>query len=496
MKHLEIERKFLLPPCSPKKFLKKEGIAYRKVTIEQFYLQSSEAGIERYRRIGKRYVHTRKSGSGLVREEREEPIDKKRYLAALRQNQGGILRKTRYIFRLGKLEGELDHFKGPLEGLNILEVEFPDEKQARTFRLPKPFTKLSLCDVTENPRFTNGSLARQMRLPAIETDLASLREPIDRLGEELLNASFALSFHPYESTAHVLKTLIYAMLRSLEANRSAILSGDRDPERLHQFRVALRKLRALLAQTKGLFAPDWLAIHRPALAEIMRSTSQKRDLDVALEHIEVYRAMIPEDYHPGLERLRSYLQEREEALRQSLEASLRSASLETEFQALMDFALSDSMEGLDEEKGRLPVLFPVKERLKRRYRRVLHKGAKLDRDSEAAEYHQERIEVKKLRYLMEFFAPIFEEKSYRRLLRELKKIQTTLGDHQDLEVQREELLTFASSPELQDPEVQKTLSELRKIMKKLAQKKRKEFQKAFRSFRKKERTLHRLICRF
>ncbi|ADV47169.1 CHAD domain-containing protein [Nitratifractor salsuginis] len=496
MKHLEIERKFLLPPCSLKRFLKKHGISYRKIPIEQFYLQSSETGIERYRRIGERFIHTRKSGSGLVREESEETIDEARYREALRRNRGGVLRKDRYIFRLGRWTGELDHFKGSLKGLNVLEVEFPDETSARLFCLPEPFAALCLGEVTEDPRFTNGSLSRQMRIPSIESDLSTLREQVDGLGEKRLNASVSLSFHPFESTGNVIKTIIYALLRSLEANREAILSGDHDPERLHQFRVALRKLRALLSQMKELFDPEWLSEHRAALARLMKATADKREIDVLLRHIDAYRRILPKACHPGLKKLEAHLQKEEEASQRSLETFLSSEVLERELQALRDFARKETMEELQAENAGLPIVFPAKARVKRGYRRVLTRGAQLDKDSAPNDYHKERIEVKKLRYLLEFFSPIFEEKSYRLLLKELKRFQTILGDHQDLVTQRAQLQKLASAPDLQNHEVQKTLSILGKIMKKLAKEKRKEFRKSFRGFRKKKRYFHRLICRF
>jgi CHAD domain-containing protein len=57
--------------------------------------------------------------------------------------------------------------------------------------------------------------------------------------------------------------------------------------------------------------------------------------------------------------------------------------------------------------------------------------------------HALRIECKKLRYLMEFFASLFPAKEINELIRQLKKLQNNLGDFNDLCVQQEYLLSLA-----------------------------------------------------
>jgi len=167
MKNIEIERKFLLSPCSIKEFLAKNGIDYRVEEIEQFYIKSSKDGVERYRQKGDKYIHTIKKGSGLIREEYEEFVDRDEYLK-YRKSASNILKKSRYIFDIGDNRFELDEFKGKLKGLNILEVEFEDEKSAEEFNLPELFDNIVISEVTEDIRFTNGYLSKHMKIPIID----------------------------------------------------------------------------------------------------------------------------------------------------------------------------------------------------------------------------------------------------------------------------------------------------------------------------------------
>jgi len=167
MKNIEIERKFLLIPCSIKEFLEKNGIDYQVEEIEQFYIKSSQDGVERYRRKGDKYIHTIKKGSGLVREEYEEFVDRDEYLK-YHKDASNILKKDRYIFDIEKHRFELDEFKDKLKGLNILEIEFRDKNSAKQFILPELFKDIVISEVTEDIRFTNGYLSKYMKIPTID----------------------------------------------------------------------------------------------------------------------------------------------------------------------------------------------------------------------------------------------------------------------------------------------------------------------------------------
>lgn len=494
MKKMEIERRFLLYPCSMKRFLKGRGIEYRAVKIEQFYLVADEKGAERYRKEGNRYVKTVKKGAGLVREESEEKISEKDYENARKLKSGGVIRKVRRIFEYDGYLYELDSFKGALKGLNILEIEFGSEKEARRFELPPSFADIAIAEVTEERRFSNGSLSCLGRIPPIETDLRELLAKVDRR-ESFLKASTAVELTPYESGIHAVKAICYTLLKSVEANRKAILSGDGDPERLHQLRVAMRKLRALLSQMAPVFEESWRTEHKERLAALMRRTGEKRDIDVYLSEIPRYRKMLPESMYRGLERLETYLRRRLETETEALKRFLESEAFIGEMESLSRFVTSEDGEGMG-EKAKTPVILVADRALSKRYKKVLKKGAAIDADSPAHSYHMVRIDVKKLRYMMEFFSSVFDADAYAVMLKKLKTIQSILGTHQDLDVQKEHLGRFVQIPELHNQETMEAVRELRETMAKLERKKREEFREAFESFVETKELFRKMICKF
>lgn len=164
---LEIERKYLLSPQVLLRLLSEYGL--EPITIWQGYLIRTsdwELRVRLYRHEkaepssyvevrGEQYSGasvTRKTGSGLVREEDEQ----------LSTIQAGVLlygccvhtlRKTRY-----QVDGwAIDVYQGPLEGLVVGEYELTSETQDVPF--PRLFSGMQVQEVTGDKAYSNASLA-------------------------------------------------------------------------------------------------------------------------------------------------------------------------------------------------------------------------------------------------------------------------------------------------------------------------------------------------
>ena len=75
-------------------------------------------------------------------------------------------------------------------------------------------------------------------------------------------------------------------------------------------------------------------------------------------------------------------------------------------------------------------------------KKVLRRGRRLTAESPNEQYHDLRIQCKRLRYLFEFYAPIYGE-SITPFVRRLKQLQEVLGDLQDAHVAVTELRKYA-----------------------------------------------------
>ena len=154
---MEIERKFLLRSLPPGL---EEAPAH---VIVQGYLALTPEGVEvRVRRKGEKHFLTVKHGSSLRRFEVELPLPAHEFDTLWPLTAGRRLRKIRR--ELPGPDGltiEIDFYEDALAGLQVAEVEFPDEDAAHRFRPPEYFGR----EITDDATYRNETLTR-LGLPA------------------------------------------------------------------------------------------------------------------------------------------------------------------------------------------------------------------------------------------------------------------------------------------------------------------------------------------
>jgi len=484
MKQYEIERRYLLYPCGVRRWLKGLGVAWESLPVRQFYTVAEEGLSERYRQVGNRYYFTRKQGSGLKRMEEEKRIDARLFESAWRKKVGAAIKKRRYRFEWEGRIYELDRFEGRLRGLVILETEFDDEASAKAFVLPKPFERVVAEEITDNPRYSNGALAVAGSLPAHGQVRMAQKS-------DAFKAAVSLNFGPFTPANEVLTSLITGLTERVLRNREAILAGDEDPERLHQLRVGMRKIRALLSVASSLFNKKWASEAKARLKAQMGPTGEKRDLDVHLARMADYRRLLPKHKRHQLDWLEAFLKEENKKARTALLAHLQTAEFLAVFE---DIVAACRRSEAYKKRARGPILALIRAPMKARWRRLVEEGRAIAPDTPPRHYHRLRIDVKKMRYMLEFFLPALDEASAGETVEKLKALQSVLGDHQDLEVQRDFLKRLAKRASLEKEE-QEAIRLLDATMAELAEEKRADFFKAFKPIRREKGVCKRLVCR-
>ncbi len=115
-----------------------------------------------------------------------------------------------------------------------------------------------------------------------------------------------------------------------------------------------------------------------------------------------------------------------------------------------------------------PVIDLARQRIYRTHRRIVKEGNQLLGHTEDEKLHALRIECKKLRYLLEFFASLFPPKKVDRLIRQLKQLQDNLGEFTDLTVQQASLLHIAGELPIDDPQTKRALVAIGALVESLA----------------------------
>ena len=145
--------------------------------------------------------------------------------------------------------------------------------------------------------------------------------------------------------------------------------------------------------------------------------------------------MVPEPAREGVGILFSYLEDERELALRAVVACLRSEDYRIQMEALTrKFSRASNLKnGPDSSRKAHEVGSRL---IYKRYRKVCRIASKMHSGTPSSEVHQLRIHCKKLRYLMEFFAPFFPEEVISLLIRNLKKMQSNLGNFNDYSVQQ------------------------------------------------------------
>jgi CHAD domain-containing protein len=234
------------------------------------------------------------------------------------------------------------------------------------------------------------------------------------------------------------------LLRAIRANITGVLE-DSDPEFLHDLRVATRRTRTALTQIKGVLPPTVRETYAPEFKWLGRVTGPLRDLDVHLIALAASRRVSKVDPEM-LDALQNFLEDARRSESSRVSAAIRSARFQSLIEGWSEFVESEFGHDHEPVSASAPIIDVAAPRIFKAYRRIRNHGADADADSPAAQLHRLRIDGKKLRYLLEFFADLFAENIVERFISELKQLQDILGDFNDTEVQLTHIIRFDDQP--------------------------------------------------
>ena len=244
------------------------------------------------------------------------------------------------------------------------------------------------------------------------------------------------------SAASAWRAVFANLSESMTQSFPGVLSGL-DPEDLHAFRVAVRRIRTILQDGADVIDPESRDRFRHDYRWLGDVTTPTRDADVHLVEFPVLAAALPESYRSELDGFTDLLRRhRLECHRQMVVElrSIRRAEFGTAWMAFLDD--DDAWTDCGDLSDR-PVMPIVLSRVDRAHRQLLKNGRRITKKSPPILLHELRKEGKRLRYLLECFSPLLDEKALDEVLAPLKDLQDILGEFQDTEVQATALLALA-----------------------------------------------------
>lgn len=195
----------------------------------------------------------------------------------------------------------------------------------------------------------------------------------------------------------------------------------REPESLHQMRVATRQLRAVLRAARPLLLPEWADSLQDELRWLGQLLGPARDLDVQLAYFREESAALDARDRRPLAQFIAHLETQRNHVQEVLLRELKSARyldlIRRLQQATVDPTVVESA----------VTLHDLATRAFKKLRKVIRQvGSSLS----SAKIHEIRIKTKRARYATELAEPVVG-KPATRFIKKARVVQDVLGMHQD-----------------------------------------------------------------
>jgi triphosphatase len=214
------------------------------------------------------------------------------------------------------------------------------------------------------------------------------------------------------TVAQAFALIVHECVRHFRLNQALIIA-ERDPEALHQARVAIRRLRTAFSLFRPAIRQASLAPLRRELRDFIEPFGEARNLDVFLDH---------RGDELGWRDRRKLKSGRDDAYERVIE-SLNRARSRSMLLDLVQWTASPDWQ--KKPASDLIEKFAARQ-LDAVWKKVRGRASKVG-DLRERELHRLRIDIKKLRYAVEFLAPLYRRKATRKFGASLEAMQDCLG---------------------------------------------------------------------
>ncbi|HPU39250.1 MAG TPA: CHAD domain-containing protein [Microthrixaceae bacterium] len=237
-----------------------------------------------------------------------------------------------------------------------------------------------------------------------------------------------------QSAARILALILGGYLETFRDCEVSV-RADLDPEELHRFRVSLRRARSILDAGTDVFPAEELILLSALASWFATVTSPVRDLDVLLAAMaSLNGALVPEMADAGEALDEALVVERgaaQLALVHAMDGE-RYPVLLRRWQTMSTvFRVGGGEPGPDAHR---PMGEVADELVMASFRRLRKRGKLAMKTDDLDAWHDLRKAIKRFRYLVAAFAPMYPAGTFKKVLRHLTDLQDTLGRLQDYHV--------------------------------------------------------------
>lgn len=240
----EVQRRFLIENDDFIKILKEEKLAYSKDKIRVFFTRINPFCDIKYKKINQDYYQFTFYKLHDILDKKTHKISKKEFKHQKSKNAiTNIIKKTRISFELDNTQFFLYKFKNNLKNLVILKVIFSTVEEAKRFDLPHFFKNYK--EITDDENFYSKNLALYGDLSKV-FDSARCIKILDK--QKDINLHFPNQIQSFSAG----KILLFVLLKNLKNDRLNFLKNSSE-KNLEQCFISLKQICFCLDVFDALF---------------------------------------------------------------------------------------------------------------------------------------------------------------------------------------------------------------------------------------------------
>ena len=273
------------------------------------------------------------------------------------------------------------------------------------------------------------------------TDFTSSRLHIP----EILNFQ-AKKFTPLTTVFDAQQQLLTLQLQTVLTYKPIALEGI-DPEGIHKVRVGLRRLRTALNLFKPYIEPDNYKFLQFEARSLANKLGNLRDLDVIQIHFANYAKQLP-DYDHLQKSWNSLYKHHYSTTSKAALSHLNSDEFDKLLTTILHLPESPGViasSKLDKQNFPTTLQEFLPAAIGKKITKVRSYREKISPSAEYHIFHKLRLNIKKLRYSLEFFSDILNHKIKQKILNDLVEIQDKLGNLNDAHTANTILNTLKAS---------------------------------------------------
>ena len=391
-------------------------------TISHFFIKTKSQEEIKYSKLnGKFYKNSNSS---------EKQISQKSYKKAKKNKIAKVVKKRRYYLLLDGKKYIIDRYKKDLKDLNILEIEFKDENEYKTFLMPdflQDFIKKEIIDDEKSNKSQDNTISLFEESTKSSYNIYEIFKKLQRGEISSLDEVIPKDMPSIDA----LRIVLYKLFLCLKEDSNRLIASNNN-KNLYSFRSNLTKIENILCAFDTIFDDKNVQNISSNLIHILNITNTLQDLESLKNNLAQIKENLDQEQ---LSRLEQFIMSIKESLKNEkfkIRTFLTSREAQIIFKQLEIFIKEDIQSN---DNGKTPIHPTLQEKLTKKLKKLKKLFNTLDEGS-FEDLQSCLILFSKFYNICSEFVFLFDKESLKEFFKHIKDAENKIELFFELEKKR------------------------------------------------------------